>query len=345
MALFIRPNLLLVGVVFLTFIVWSAPALLPPEGASHGDDEGIRRARLRALVWFAAGGAPLVLAVAVINTMLYGAPWSAGHGSLGELYSWTFAGQNLIDYSKWLWATETPFIALSLMPLIAWRRSGLSRAAYGFVVSFIAAVWLSYVFYRVYGLWLYLRFLLPIIPLLIVLASVGLAMAVRRISDRGGQIALALLIVTAALTLRVGVIRGEQVLGHWREGVPYTSVGEYVRQRLPSNAVVFTVQHSGSIRYYADRLTLRWDFLPADWWPRAVNVLTERGYRPYVLLTAEEDEVFRARFGLPNVPDAPGTLVATFPGSEVNRLYDPLRATTQQPATIPAVRSFPCGCF
>jgi hypothetical protein len=345
MALFIRPNLLLVGVVFLTFVVWSAPALLPPEGGSHGDDEGIRRARLRALVWFAAGGAPLVLAVAVINTMLYGSPWSAGHGSLGELYSWTFAGQNLIDYSKWLWATETPFIALSLMPLIAWRRSGLSRAAYGFVVSFIAAVWLSYVFYRAYGLWLYLRFLLPIIPLLVVLASVGLAMAVRRISDRGGQIALALLVVTAALTLRVGVIRGEQVLGHWREGVPYTSVGEYVRQRLPSNAVVFTVQHSGSIRYYADRLTLRWDFLPADWWPRAVNVLTERGYRPYVLLTAEEDEVFRARFGLANVPDAPGTLVATFPGSEVNRLYDPLRATTQQPATIPVVRSFPCGCF
>jgi hypothetical protein len=329
MAIFIRPNLLLVGVVFLVFVVWSA-------------DE---RARLRSLLWFALGGAPLVLAVAAINTVLYGSPVSAGHGSLGELYSWSFAGQNLIDYPKWLWATETPFIALSLMPLIAWRRSGLSRAAYGCVASFIAAVWLSYLFYRAYGLWIYLRFLLPVIPLLVVLAAVGLAMAVRRIGDTGGQIAVGLLVVTAAFALRVGVIRGEQVLEHWREGVPYTSVGEYVRQRLPSNAVLLTVQHSGSIRYYADRLTLRWDFLPADWWPRAVNVLTERGYRPYVLLTAEEDEVFRARFGLPNVPAAPGTLVATFPGSEVNRLYDPLRATTEAPATIPSVRSFPCGCF
>jgi hypothetical protein len=182
MALFIRPNLLLVGAVFLAFVVWSAA----------------ERSRLRSLLWFAVGGAPLVLAVASINTVLYGLPLSAGHGSLGELYSWTFVGQNLIDYPKWLWATETPFIALSLMPLIAWRRSGLSRGSYGFLVSFIAAVWLSYVFYRAYGLWLYLRFLLPIIPLLVVLAAVGLAVAVRRISETGGQIAVALVVLTAA---------------------------------------------------------------------------------------------------------------------------------------------------
>ena len=355
MAIFIRPNLLFVGAVFLAFVVWSA-AVLPPatfalrasaarEGGRHGDEGLLRRARWRSLVWFALGIAPLLFAIAAINTILYGAPWSAGHGSLEELYSWRFVGQNLIDYPRWLWTHETPFIVFSLIPLIVWHRSHASRATYAFVVSFIGVIWLSYLLYRAYGVWLYLRFLLPIIPVLLVLAVLGLAMILRRLEDAGARVALGLFVITAVLTLRVGLVRAEQVLGHWREGVPYTSVGEYVRQRLPPNAVVLTVQHSGSIRYYADRVTLRWDFLPVDWWPRAVSVLTERGYRPYVLVTDGEDEAFRARFGLPDVPDAPGTLVATFRGSEVNRLYDPLRAVSAAPATIPVVRSYPCGCF
>ena len=103
MAIFIRPNLVFVGAVFVVFIVLSAK---PAAG------EPPLRARLRALLWFSIGGAPLVLAVAILDTVLYGAPWSAGHGSLGELYSWGAIWRNLIDYPRWMWVTETPVIAL-----------------------------------------------------------------------------------------------------------------------------------------------------------------------------------------------------------------------------------------
>ena len=133
-------------------------------------------------------------------------------------------------------------------------------------------------------------------------------------------------------------------MGYWHDGVTYTSVGEYVRRHLPANAVILTVQHSGSIRYYSNRLTLRWDFLAPEWWPRALSTLSERGYRPYVLLTSSEETAFRSRFRLSTVEDGPGTILAVFQGAEV-RLYDPLRLASDAPDPIPPIRAFPCGCF
>jgi hypothetical protein len=336
MAIFIRPNLVLVGAVFLAFIVMRAQPL---------DGGQARSARLRALLWFFLGGAPLVLAVAALNATLYGAAWSGGHGDVGDLYSWRFVWRNLVDYPRWIWATETPLIALAAVPLIAWRHNGERRSTLAFLASFVAAVWASYLFYRAFGLWLYLRFLLPAIPVLLVLAACGLATLVDRMRVPAERMAVVLLVMTAVLSMRAGFIRSDQLLGHWREGVPYTSVGEYVRRQLPSNAVILTVQHSGSIRYYSGRLTLRWDVLPPEWWPRAANALVARGYRPYVLVTSVEEEPFRSRFGLSSADDAPGTLVATLAGPEVNRLYDPLRLTQPSGASIPTVMTRPCGCL
>jgi hypothetical protein len=336
MAIFIRPNLLFVGAVFVAFIVLSAK---PVAG------EPPLRARVRAFLWFSIAGAPMVLAVATLNAVLYGSPWSTGHGSLEELYSWRFIWRNLIDYPGWMWATETPAIALAVVPLIVWGRARVRRPLLALLVSFVGAVWLSYLFYRAFGDWQYLRFLLPIIPVLLVLVSCGVAMLLGRLSRAGERIVAATLVIASLFSLRVGVIRGEDVLGYWRPAVAYTSVGEYVRQHLPENAVILTVQHSGSIRYYSHRLTLRWDFLPPEWWPRAANALVARGYRPYVLVTSFEEEPFRSRFGLSSADDAPGTLVATLAGPEVNRLYDPLRLTQPSGASIPTVMTRPCGCL
>jgi hypothetical protein len=333
MAIFIRPNLVCVGAVFVAFIVL---------GAKPNDGETPLRARARALGWFSIGGAPLVLAVAVLNTVLYGAPWNAGHGNLGELYSWRYVWRNVIDYTKWMWGTETPVIALSLVPLIVWTRA--RRPLLALLTSFIVAVWLSYLFYRAYGEWQYLRFLLPIIPVLLVLASCGVALVLGRLRGTGERNAVAMLVLVCVVSLRAGVIRGQDVLGYWRTALQYTSIGDYVRQHLPANAVILTVQHSGSMRYYANRLTLRWDFLAPAWWPRALGTLSERGYRPYVLLTSSEETAFRSRFHLPTVEDAAGTIVAAFRETEV-RLYDPLRLTSTAPAAVPPIQPSPCGCL
>ena len=95
---------------------------------------------------------------------------------------------------------------------------------------------------------------------------------------------------------------------------------------------------------YSNRLTLRWDFLAPEWWPRALSTLSERGYRPYVLLTSSEETAFRSQFHLSTVEDAPGTIVAAFRETEV-RLYDPLRPASIAPTAIPSIQSSPCGCL
>ena len=154
---------------------------------------------------------------------------------------------------------------------------------------------------------------------------------------------LGAIVAVVVFAIRVNDVRERALLTLWRGGVVYASAAEYVRTQLPANAVVLTVQHSGSIRYYANRLTLRWDLLPAEWWPRALDVLTERGYRPYLLVSVFEEEQLRRQFGFSDAEDGPGTLVALMSDPEQLRLYDPLRLSGSRPDAITAVVSCPCG--
>jgi hypothetical protein len=76
----------------------------------------------------------------------------------------------------------------------------------------------------------------------------------------------------------------------------YIEVARYVDDTLPSNAVVYSLQHSGSIRYYSGRLTLRWDYLPPDWLDRSIEHLQRTGVEPFLLLDNWEVPLFRERF-------------------------------------------------
>ena len=57
------------------------------------------------------------------------------------------------------------------------------------------------------------------------------------------------------------------------------------------------MQHSGSLRLYGGRLTVRYDFLPPQSLDAALEVLRARGYRPYFVLETWEEKVFRELFG------------------------------------------------
>ena len=52
--------------------------------------------------------------------------------------------------------------------------------------------------------------------------------------------------------------------------------------------VVISAQHSGSIRYYAGRLTLRWDVGDPAWLDRTVDWLAAHGHHPYFVLEPQE---------------------------------------------------------
>ena len=83
----------------------------------------------------------------------------------------------------------------------------------------------------------------------------------------------------------------------------YADVGTYIHEALPPNAVVLTVQHSGSVRYYGGRMTIRWDLIDRDWTARAAAELERLGLHPYMVIEDWEMPQMRGWFGL--APDAP----------------------------------------
>jgi hypothetical protein len=327
-AVLIRPNLVPVGAVFLGLLIARAEA----------------GRRWRAAIWFGAGGLPLILTVGAINHYLYGAPWKAGYGGLDQFYAWRHLFTNLSQYSVSLFRTETPVVLLSLAPLFLLRRLETERrVAVIALAAFAASIWLSYLFYTPFDAWWYLRFVLPAFPAMLVMAAFGFSLLMERLGGAQKAAVLGMVLAVPIFALRINTIREEAILQLWQGGVVYTSAAEYVRAKLPANAVILTVQHSGSIRYYADRLTLRWDLLGPEWWPRALDDLTARGYRPYFLVSVFEETQLRSRFGFSDAPDGPGTVVALMNDPESIRIYDPLRRTEAQPATIPSVVPCPCG--
>lgn len=73
-------------------------------------------------------------------------------------------------------------------------------------------------------------------------------------------------------------------------------LGRTVAEHTPENAVVLAVQHSGSVRYYANRVTLRYDWLADDQLDEAVRDLALKGRRAFILVDDWEEKEFKARF-------------------------------------------------
>ena len=309
----IRPNLVPAVPVFATLIALT---------------EISWRARLRATLLFGFACLPFALVVAATNNHLYGAPWKSGYGSFDELYAWRFLLPNLRQYVRWLGDTQTPLIAFCIVPFAFWR--GLlceRRRTLATIAALALIIWLCYLFYLVFDAWWYLRFLLPALPLTLVLAVIGLRLTLSRLT-RGLRLGLAAAALVTVVFLQARYARANSVMQVCRNESVYVSVGEYVRARLPPNAILLTAQHSGSMRHYGRRMTMRYDTLSRRWWPRAVPILVDLGWRPYIVLTDYEERAFREKFSLGEAGDAPGTLIAELRTIVPVRIYDPLREDT-----------------
>jgi hypothetical protein len=76
----------------------------------------------------------------------------------------------------------------------------------------------------------------------------------------------------------------------------YVRAADYIAALTPSGAVVFASQHSGSIRYHAQRMTLRYDLLPPTHLDSAIHELREKGKPSFLVIDEWEREMFQARF-------------------------------------------------
>jgi hypothetical protein len=259
-------------------------------------------------VWLATRGAMKMLAfgalasigaiaVGAINARLYGSALRSGY-DLTDGFAIAYVWPNIQRYGGWLFSAETPLplaglVALAVPSAALWRTDGARRAHWMFAAA-AAAVWIFYLVYVPWDAWWYLRFLLPAWPLMAIGAAALAAIAAR--SGRWQQIVVAAAIagvgihglVEAKRRAAFDVARGE---------AKYVDVARVVDAVTDPDAVIISAVHSGSLRYYAGRLTLRWDTGDPAWLDRTAEWLAARGHHPYFVLEPQEIAELRTRFG------------------------------------------------
>jgi len=246
--------------------------------------------RVRRALLFASCCAPFVLFVGVLNHHLYGSALQSGYGDTTSLFSLKNLNVNASQFSRWLWDTQGPLVFLCVLAPLLRPRAG--RAA---LLAFVLGVFACYLLYTPFHAWWFLRFVLPAFPAIFALA----ADAVWAASSKGGRKAhvVSMLVFTlVCMDWGVRFAKTQAVLDLGDGEQKYADVGRFIARELPARAVVISIQHSGSVRYYSGRLTLRYDWLDAEWLDRAVGYLKSTGSEPYLLLEAFEVAEFREKF-------------------------------------------------
>jgi hypothetical protein len=280
-AILVRPNLLPLGLVIGLYL------LLRPDRSW--------RQRLSAAATYAAASAVGCVGVALVQYSFFGSPFASGYGDLGVLFSAEHVVPNLRRYAGWLVGSQT--IAPALALLAPFVLPGALTALLLALVAINLALYLPYVPFED---WSFLRFLLPALPFLIVLTVAAADAICRRwlrLRDTRPLLAVAAAAVVA-LSLREAVDRNVFRLRGLE--ARFERAGSVVGERLPANAVVLSAWHSGSVRFYGDRLSVVWTEIDPAWLDAALAFFRERGYTPYLLLERWEEPLYRQRFsGMP----------------------------------------------
>jgi hypothetical protein len=282
--------------------ILTRPALLPAVivlGAVTMDWRSARDTTFAAVV------IAFVAAQMMMNRVLYGSLLASGYGPASHMFeiSVTRLGANVANFGKWLAYSHTAVVWL-LWPMAlvilrdrpwAWRVSTVAAAA--------AA---PYLFYLVFDDWESSRFLLPTIVLVLILFARALSVALSHLPPsrfalrRAGPHPSHLLLPLLAFLCAFASHRFLEREGVYRFGsieAKYALVGEWFKTHTSGRTVVLAGLHSGSIRLYGERETLRWDQIPSDQLRATLRSLEGAGYEPYLALdNPSEPPLFDSRF-------------------------------------------------
>ena len=286
-AILIRPNLFPLAV---PLGCWFLVRRIAPSSTPRG--------RLMPAFAFGAGTLAGVAVVSAINAFLYGSPTTSGYGRFEDQLDVQRILPNLRLYASWFVEVQTPLALLGVLALAfpsrqVWPNAG-DRRIFTVVGVFILVLWGLYLPYIQFDSSGYLRFLLPSWPFL----SLGLA-AVLVAAGQSRPLAVQCLVAFVVVALGAWYLMSSVERGGFdqqqaaRHEVP---LGELVRAHTPENSVVLAFERSGSIRYYAGRMTLRYDILDPAWLDRAVAWMTEHGVRVYAILDERHASDMRERF-------------------------------------------------
>jgi hypothetical protein len=318
LGLLVRPNLPLLALVPLAWIFFGARG----------------RERLVRATLFSLPLVPAVAGLAALNVVWYGSPLASGYGRASDIYALESVWPNVQRYSAWLWQSQSPGILLAALSAVVLVRSWAGRSAVAMAWVLFAATLASYIAYFPFDAWWYLRFLLPGLGAVYVLMAVGLTVLARLVPRPWGHLAAAALLLLI-VRYTIGFAHDKLVFGPLQKSEHrYADIAYFIGRALPENAVALTMQHSGNVRLFGGRMTLRYDFIDPPWAGRVVPELERQGLHPYLVIDNWEVSDVQKHFGLPADRPLPWPYVARMRESGGVTIYD---LGTGPPGTSPVV--------
>jgi hypothetical protein len=194
-------------------------------------------------------------------------------------------------------------MAVACVSAIALARPSPLRRTVALAWAFVLVTTLCYAGYQRYRDWWYLRFLLPGFGALFALAAVALVTIGSAVRRPWGP-AIAIGVFTILTWQSVAFAARLEMYGPFQQSEhKYADVGVFIGRHMPEDAVFFAMQHSGSIRYYGGRHTVRYDLLGDVDAAGAARDIERLGLHPYLAIEDAEGPDVKHAFGLP--PDAP----------------------------------------
>lgn len=277
MALLTRPPLALAAAVLLLVTPWQS---------------------WRRTVTFAGIVAAFVALLLVLQWQMYGHPLRSGYGTAEQLFTLASVPPNSLLQVTWLLTIHTPVVVLLFAAGVWFDRAFALRAS----LMFLAVAFPYFIYAPRFEDWEILRFLLPGLPFVFGVCACGVVGLAGRV--RPVRAALASAVVAFAAVLWCShVVSGRHVLELQEPERKYPLVGSWFGENTSDRAVAVAALHSGSLRYYSGRATLRMDALPPGHLGETVSSLQRAGYEPYAVLEqGDEFEEFRRRFQPDDVP-------------------------------------------
>ncbi len=265
-----------------------------------------------------------------LQRTLYGGAATTGYGEVSTLFALGNVLPNASRYARWAVFSQSALLiaalASPLMIRFGWitprmDREQAERAAWSALIGF-ACLQLFYLLYLVFDDWVYFRFLLPALPLVLAMqAVVFVALTCRIVPSPYRGIAL-ILVATLVASWGVGRARAVGAFRLQESERRYVQVAGFTRT-LPPNSVFVTLQHSGSLWYYNRAAVLRWDWIDAGEVDGALAALARAARPAYLVLDTFEEPGFRERFAA--TPFAASMKAPLFsagiPGEIVSRVY------------------------
>jgi hypothetical protein len=287
LALLVRPNLLPLAVAAGAFVILDRGGAREHERIPNPPSLFLR------IFAFTAAALPFGLLVLWLNQGLYGSPFRTGYGQLDHLFGRSALSVNAPRYLSWLVETHTPFPLLAFAaPLVVPRAKRIDA---WLAIGLIAASCGIYFFYTPFDEWSYLRFLLPAIALMLVLAST-VVIALLTFAPAIGRTIIVAGVATGIAIFCVRAADDRLAFNLRFLEQRFRSAGVVVRDTLPANAVVLSVWDSGAVRFHGGKEALTWAGLDPRWLDRALAWLDEHGRTPYIMLESWEEPAFRSRF-------------------------------------------------